>query len=124
MTHAQALAFAQEWTDAWNRHELEAILWHYADNVVFTSPFVLRLVGDPSGTLRGKMALRGYFGQALGAYRDLRFVLLDVYATVDGLIVVYESVNDLVGAEAMRLGPDGKVVEARCHYRPAAISRP
>jgi ketosteroid isomerase-like protein len=33
-----AQTFAREWVKAWNDHDLEAILAHYADDVVFHSP--------------------------------------------------------------------------------------
>ncbi len=30
--------FAQEWLNAWNSHDLEAIMAHYAEDVIFYSP--------------------------------------------------------------------------------------
>src|SRR5437660_91789 len=60
--------FAADWVAAWNRHDLDAILSHYADDVVFTSPFAVRLTGD--GTVRGKPALRAYFAAALTRLPD------------------------------------------------------
>jgi ketosteroid isomerase-like protein len=39
---------AGEWFDAWNRHDLEAVLGHYADDVEFTSPFAVELAGSIS----------------------------------------------------------------------------
>ncbi|HVE97479.1 MAG TPA: nuclear transport factor 2 family protein [Pseudonocardiaceae bacterium] len=38
MDHADAVAFAEGWVKAWNSHDLDAVLSHIADNVVFTSP--------------------------------------------------------------------------------------
>jgi ketosteroid isomerase-like protein len=50
--------FAAEWIDSWNSHDLERILAHWADECTFSSPLVVRVTGDPSGTVRGKQALR------------------------------------------------------------------
>jgi len=78
ITEQKAEQMAREWIEAWNLHDLDAIISHYADNVEFTSPFVMKLLGNPSGTIKGKKALRSYFGKALTAYPDLKFDLIQV----------------------------------------------
>lgn len=50
--------FAEEWQAAWNSHDIERILAHYADDVVFQSPYVAHRFQDPAGEVRGKEALR------------------------------------------------------------------
>jgi ketosteroid isomerase-like protein len=42
-------AFADEWTDAWNAHDLDRILSHYAADVVFESPVIRERLGKASG---------------------------------------------------------------------------
>ena len=37
---------AREWVEAWNAHDLERILSHYAEDVEFASPFVAAILGD------------------------------------------------------------------------------
>lgn len=32
------IAFSEQWADAWNAHNVEAVLRHFHDDVVFTSP--------------------------------------------------------------------------------------
>jgi ketosteroid isomerase-like protein len=49
--------FAKEWVAAWNSHDLERILAHYEDDFEMSSPIITTLVGEPSGKLRGKMAV-------------------------------------------------------------------
>ena len=41
----KAQAFAREWVKAWNDHDLEAILSHYAEDVVFHSPRIRMVTG-------------------------------------------------------------------------------
>ena len=116
--HAQEIATA--WLDAWNRHDLEAILEHYTEDVIFTSPFVEALLGNPSGTIQGKAALRDYFSQGLAAYPDLQFTKHQVLAGVDSLVIYYRSVKDLWTAEMMQIGPEGLVTRVMAHYRSEA----
>ena len=71
MNEQFARSLAEAWIGAWNRHDLEAILHHYAIDVEFTSPFVPALSGDPSGTLHGRERLTAYFRKGLQAYPDL-----------------------------------------------------
>jgi hypothetical protein len=46
MTIDDARAFAAEWIAAWNSHDLDRILSHYAGDIVFLSPFAQQLVGN------------------------------------------------------------------------------
>src|SRR6476661_1669200 len=86
----EAAVRAAEWIAAWNAHDLERILAHYAENVQFTSPFAIRLMDVSSGTIVGKAALREYFVAGLKAYPELRFQLRHVCAGVNSFCVVYE----------------------------------
>ena len=38
--------FAAEWIAAWNSHDLETILSHYADDIVFRSPRIAVVMGE------------------------------------------------------------------------------
>jgi|GEM_PF-237612 len=114
----RAEQLAAEWLAAWNRHDLEAILAHYTEEVQFASPFIAKLIGDPAGTLAGKAALRAYFAQGLAAYPRLRFTLHAVLPGADSVTLLYASVNDLLAAETMVLDAQFRVVAARCHYAP------
>ena|SRR6188472_1632718 len=115
MTSEEARRFAEEWVDAWNRHDLDGILEHYAEDIVFTSPFAAKLVpGD--GTVRGRSALRDYFKAGLSAYPDLRFTLRHVAVGVDSVTLVYDSVKGLLAAETMTLDGRLNVTRVQCHY--------
>jgi hypothetical protein len=73
MTRGDALRFAVDWIEAWNRLDIEAVLATFADGVAFTSPTALATVGD--GTVHGKQELRAYWSAALARISTLRFVL-------------------------------------------------
>lgn len=112
----EARRFAREWIEAWNRHDLDAILAHYAEDVVFTSPFAVKLLGVPDGVVKGVPALRAYFQRGLAAYPDLRFTLQQVAVGVDSVTLIYQSVNGLLAAETMELDGRRKVVRVLAHY--------
>jgi ketosteroid isomerase-like protein len=114
LTPEQAEAFAREWVAAWNAHALDDILEHYAEDVVFSSPFAAELAGD--GTLRGKEALRAYFASALERFPELRFSEPRVALGAGSVCLVYRSVRDLVAAETMLFDEDGRIVRVHAHY--------
>ena len=116
ITEEQAGAFGRDWIDAWNRHDLDAILAHYDDAVVFCSPFVVKIAGEPTGILRGKVRLRAYFAEALKKYPDLNFSELRVLAGVSSVALTYRSVAGLHAAEVMALNAEGHVVRVDAHY--------
>ena len=112
----QAEAFAAEWIEAWNGHDLDAILSHYAEDIEFQSPVVVRLLNEKSGTIRGKQALRAYFERGLAAYPDLRFQLRQVLPGVESVTLYYDSINELTAAEVMELTATGQVRRVLAHY--------
>jgi hypothetical protein len=113
---AVAERVAREWLDAWNAHDLDAVLSHYADDVEFTSPFAVELSGRADGTLRGIGELRPYFARALEAFPELRFTDLRVACGVSSMTLCYRSVRGLDAAETMFLGPDGRIARVLAHY--------
>src|ERR1700685_3299117 len=81
LSPARAREIAEDWIAAWNTRDLERILSHYAENVVFSSPTVVTRYGEPSGVLRGKTALRKHFRRGLEASgANVHFTLVDVLA--------------------------------------------
>ncbi len=114
--HVNADEFAKNWIEAWNGHQIEAILSHYAQDVEFTSPFVVRLLNEPSGTLHGLVALRSYFLKGLETYPDLRFELIEILEGVNSVTLYYHSVKNLMAAEVMVLNEKGKISRVLAHY--------
>jgi predicted ester cyclase len=116
MTETQARNFALEWIAAWNSHDLEAIMSHYAPQVVLTSPVAARLLGEPSGMVVGSEALLNYFQRGLQVYPNLAFTLLEVMWGVSSVVLYYVNQNNTNCGEFMELAPDGKVVRVVAHY--------
>jgi hypothetical protein len=83
--------FASEWCDAWNGHDLDAILGHFCDDVVFTSPIARQLVEGSDGVIRGKSELRAYWREGLRRNPGLHFEIESLYLGVDTLVINYRN---------------------------------
>jgi ketosteroid isomerase-like protein len=86
-----AVAFAECWVKDWNDHDVDAVLTHFADDAVFTSPLAERLLPESGGVLRGKDALRRYWAEGLRQATGLRFELLGVYAGTDTIVIRFRN---------------------------------
>jgi len=118
LSGASAYAFGRDWIAAWNAHDVERILSHYREDVLFTSPFAAR-AGAPEGVLRGLPALRSYFERALAAYRDLHFEPIAVLSGVDSVALHYRSVEGRDAIEVMQLDQRRRVYRVAAHYTTA-----
>jgi len=116
LTADEARRFAHRWYAAWNAHDLEAILDHYADDVEMTSPLVASLTGGDRTGLSGKEALRAYFASGLERYPDLRFTPIRLFVGADSLVLEYESVGGATAAEVVFLDDAGQVRRYAAHY--------
>ena len=111
-----AQTFAREWVKAWNDHDLEAILAHYADDVAFHSPRIRIVTGRQVEALRGKAALRDYWTKALDLARDLYFEVDHVFVGSDALTILYTNHRQQQVAETFVFGADGKVASCVATY--------
>jgi ketosteroid isomerase-like protein len=108
--------FAQQWVRAWNLHDLDKILTHYADTCELTSPLIVTVLNEPLGTVKGKERIRSYWEKALDRVPDLSFELLEVLISVNSITIYYRSVFGRLAAEVMFLDKNMKVIRAVAHY--------
>lgn len=120
MTPEAARAIARDWIDAWNAHDLERILTHYADPLEFTSPLVVERLGRADGTLHSREELRRYFAVGVGPGSALRFELLEVLPGVDSVALRYRNHRGQTVIEVMRLNREGQADRVSVHYSAAA----
>jgi len=116
MSEPEARALAREWVEAWNSHDLDRIMSHYADDFEMTSPFIAALMQEPSGTIRGKAKVREYWSQALRKVPDLNFKLIDVLLGVDSITIYYQAVFGKRAAEVLFFDADHRVKRGIAHY--------
>lgn len=122
LTHEQARALAHEWVAAWNARDLERVLAHYTDDFEMSSPLIVRLMGEPSGTLTGKAAVSHYWRTAMAGNPDLHFDLLGVYTGANSITIAYRNQKGVPAAEVLFLGEDGRAYRAAAHYQEISMS--
>jgi hypothetical protein len=86
-----ARRFAGEWLDAWNAHDLDAILSHFSDDVVFSSPLAQRILEGSDGVIRGIDELRVYWREGLRRNPELHFEIEGLYVGVTTLVILYRN---------------------------------
>jgi hypothetical protein len=119
MSRAQAESHALEWAQAWNRRDVDAVLAHFDDQVVFASPKALVVTG--AAVVHGKAALRAYWTAAIASVQLLRFVVRRVLWDPETreLSIIYD--RDVDGttdraAEMLAFGGQGLVVRGEVLY--------
>jgi ketosteroid isomerase-like protein len=115
MTREEANTFAIDWAAAWNARDIERVLRSFDEDVAFTSPTALAVVG--TATVRGKAALRAYWNAAMARVGTLTFTIDRVVwdAVTRELAIIY--VSDIDGrakrvSENLTFGENGLVVSA------------
>ncbi len=128
MDRLAAKEFVDHWLRDWNAHDLEALLSHYRDDVVFTSPVAAQLLDGSDGIISGKDALRAYWSEGLQRIPDLHFELVGYYVGVATLVINYRNQRGGLVAEVLTFdGPlvvtgHGTYLDADAN--PAGASRP
>ena len=119
MTREQARAFADDWAAAWNELAVERVLSHFDEDVSFTSPTALAVVGV--ATVRGKQALREYWNAAVARVGSLHFTVDRVLwdAGTRELAIIYESERGgrrKRVSENLTFGVDSRIVSAEVFH--------
>jgi ketosteroid isomerase-like protein len=112
-----ARAFAEEWVAAWNSGDLERIFSHYVDDFEMRSPLIAERGFSATGILRGKDAIRPYWGGGIaGAKPPLKFELIDAYAGVSTVAIHYRSVGRKHVVEVIEFDEQRRAIRgSACH---------
>ena len=110
-----ANAFAAEWAVAWNRRDVDAVLDHFHEEVLFSSPLAAELLSETGGVLRGKPALRHYWTEALKRDLDLHFAIEAVHQGVGSMVIRDRNQRNVSVAEVLLFDGD-KVREGHAAY--------
>ena len=111
-----AKAFATDWIESWNCHDLDRILAHYATDFEMYSPLIVERTGDPSGKLVGKNAVGSYWKIGLSAQPPLKFILEELYVGIGTLVIRYNSVGRRKASEVFIFNEVGLVVRAFANH--------
>ncbi|MFN7946981.1 MAG: nuclear transport factor 2 family protein [Blastocatellia bacterium] len=109
-------AFAQEWIESWNAHDLDRILAHYTDDFEMSSPLIVERMNEPSGRLEGKAAIRPYWQKGLQAEPPLHFELLGVLTGTNSLTILYRNQAGRRVAEVITFNDQLQAISGNAHY--------
>jgi ketosteroid isomerase-like protein len=112
-----ARSFADQWISDWNRKDVEAVLSHFSEGVVFTSSRAKAILGSPR--VEGKSRLRNYWTTAVSRIQTIQFTLNYVINSGDRMAIVYIAEIDgkrLRAVEFLAFGDDGLVREGEAMY--------
>jgi ketosteroid isomerase-like protein len=113
---ATLAALGRTWVEAWNARDLERVLTLYDEDTVMTSDRIPMLGFDESGTVRGKDALRAYWGKALGLIPNLHFSLIELFVSPDSVVVFYENERGKRICEYLRVNAARKIVQGSANH--------
>jgi len=116
LDRAWAERFAADWIAAWNAHDLDAILSHYTDDVVFHSPRIALVMGEAVDFVAGKPALARYWRKALAQSGDLHFTPDRLYIGGDSLTIAYRNHRDQNVTETFVFDAAGLAKESVAAY--------
>lgn len=108
--------FANDWIEAWNSRDLQRVLSHYTDDFEMTSPVIIQVAGEPSGSLQGKAAIGAYWTKALQLVPDLHFELISILMGVNSITLYYKGAKGRLAAEVFFFDANQKVKKAVAHY--------
>lgn len=112
-------ALGRAWIAAWNARDLERVLNLYADDCEMISDNIPLLGFDSSGTLRGKPAIRAYWGKALGMLPNLHFDLLALFVSPNSVVVRYTNERGAEICEYLRVNAEGAIIQGSANHGPA-----
>lgn len=115
LTVETARRVGEEWCDAWNRKDLDAVMAHYAETVAFSSPTVVKRWGIADGWLHGRARLRENFAIGIAA-EGLRFDLVDVVIGVTSMCVIYRRESGQLVNDTVELDEQGKAIRVVACY--------
>lgn len=105
-----------DWLEAWNSHDLDRIMQHYADCIEFTAQTVVTRWSRADGKLRGKEELRRHFSKGLALAPDIHFTLEEILLAPNGYAVLYRRENGNRVLDAVELDDSGLAIKVVAYY--------
>jgi ketosteroid isomerase-like protein len=119
MPRMTSLEIARAWLDAFNAHDVDALVALYADECTHTSPKIRALHPETGGKLLGKPALAAWWRDANRRLPNLRYEATAIVADATRAIIEYvrhaPGEPPLPVAEAFDVR-DGRIVASRVYH--------
>jgi hypothetical protein len=105
---------ADRWLEAWNAHDLDAIVACYAEDVDYAAPAAA--AGREDRRVSGREELREHFARGLELAPNLAFDEESLLIGPAGYALLYRREDGHRAIEAVELGESGLVTRARVYY--------
>jgi limonene-1,2-epoxide hydrolase len=113
------LQIGRAWVEAFNRHDVDALVALYADDATHTSPKIRALHPDTGGKLVGKAAMTKWWRDANARLPGLRYEPFAITADESRVLVEYlrhaPGEAPMPVAEAFDVA-NGKIVASRVYH--------
>jgi hypothetical protein len=106
----------ENWIEAWNAHDLDRIMAHYAPTVVFEANTVVKRWNRPDGCLHGIDELREHFRRGLSFAPDLHFELEAIFTAPSGYAALYRRENGNRAIDVVELDGELRAAVVRAYY--------
>lgn len=117
LTKEFAIAFARDWIEAWNAHDIEKILSHYSEDFTIETPMAIKLYPQSQGIVIGKSEVRKYWTIGLERNPNLKFELIDLLIGVNSIgLHLFNTSSNKKSVELMSFNIDNKVDKAIVTY--------
>ena len=116
-TQQTANEFSTAWINAWNAHDIEAVLNHYTDDFEIITPMAEKILGSGKKSVRGKENVRIYWEKGMQLIPDLHFKLLQVFVGIESLAIYYQNTaTNTKAVENLFFNKDGYVYKSIVMY--------
>ena len=110
---------AIQWFDAFNKHDLEALLSLYAEDAKHYSPKLKIHQPETNGLIHGKEALRNWWRDAFTRLPELYYQVIRIMSEDDQIFMEYN--RQVPGEDEMRVGEllmiqNGKIISSRVYH--------
>lgn len=110
---------AERWFEAFNHHDLEALLSLYDENAIHFSPKLLTKHPETEGLIKGKSELRKWWKESFDNLPTLHYYPELIIAEGENVFMKYkrtvEGQNDLIVGETLKI-INGIIVESRVYH--------
>ncbi|MEY4281845.1 MAG: hypothetical protein RLZ39_1257 [Bacteroidota bacterium] len=114
------ISIANDWFDAFNRHDLEALLALYDEQAAHYSPKLKIHQPETDGYIKGKAQLRAWWQDAFSRLPQLHYQVLQIMHNEEGTF--FEYIRSTPNEADMQIGEvlmikEGKIIASRVYHR-------
>jgi hypothetical protein len=114
------ISIANDWFDAFNRHDLEALLALYDEQAAHYSPKLKIHQPETDGYIKGKAQLRAWWQDAFTRLPQLHYQVLQIMHNEEGIF--FEYIRSTPNEADMQIGEvlmikEGKIIASRVYHR-------